>query len=160
MLEALRVTLLVASLATVLVLAPAIATGFVLARRSFAGKSVVETLGRDAARAAADGDRFLLLRLFAQHGRSDARRWASIRTSCFTWRARCSLARDVVPLVARTARVAFEGFRIALETMGESLGWSRGARVDSHHAAARAQRTARGGACSASARAWESSARP
>jgi len=125
-LDALRVTLQVASVATLLSAPVGVALGYLLARREFAGKSVVETLVALPLVLPPTAIGYLLLRLFARHG------WLGADTLGFdpdvllTWRGAVLAAATMsLPLVARTARVAFEEVPARLETMGESLGLTR-----------------------------------
>jgi molybdate transport system permease protein len=124
-LDALRVTLQVASVATLFTAPIGIALGYLLARKSFAGKSVVETFVALPLVLPPTAIGYLLLRLFARHG------WLGAETLGFdpdvllTWRgAVLAAAAMSLPLVARMARIAFEGVPARLETMGESLGLS------------------------------------
>src|SRR5262245_37322579 len=125
-LEALQLTLAIAGLATALVIVPGTALGLVLARREFRGKSVVETLVALPLVLPPTAIGYLLLRLFARDG------WLGRETLGFdldvllTWRGAVIAAAVMsFPLIARTARVAFEGVPARLETMGASLGWPR-----------------------------------
>lgn len=125
-LEALRVTLLVASVATAIVVAPAIAVGFALARREFTGKSVVETLVALPLVLPPTAIGYLLLRLFARNGWLGAETLGIDLDVLLTWRgAVIAAALMSFPLVARTARLAFEAVPARMEAMGASLGWSR-----------------------------------
>jgi molybdate transport system permease protein len=123
--DALRVTLQVAGVATLLSAPVGIAIGYLLARKSFAGKSIVETLVALPLVLPPTAIGYLLLRLFARQG------WLGVETLGFdpdvllTWRGAVLAAATMsLPLVARTSRVAFEGVPARLETMGESLGLS------------------------------------
>ena len=125
-LDALRVTLQVASVATLLSAPVGIALGHLLARKNFAGKSIVETIVALPLVLPPTAIGYLLLRLFASRG------WLGVETLGFdpdvllTWRGAVLAAATMsLPLIARTARVAFEGVPPRLETMGESLGLSR-----------------------------------
>jgi molybdate transport system permease protein len=121
-----RVTLVVAGGATALVALPALATGYLLARREFRGKSVAETIVALPLVLPPTAVGFLLLSLFAYDGPLGARALGFDAGVLLTWKG-AVLASAVMafPLVARTARVAFEGVEPRLERMGHSLGLSR-----------------------------------
>jgi molybdate transport system permease protein len=69
----------------------------------------------------------LLLRLFARHGPLGAETLGFDPDVLLTWRGAVIAAATMsLPLVARTARVAFDAVPARLETMGASLGLSRG----------------------------------
>lgn len=121
--EVLLVTLRVASGATALVALPALATGWLLARRDFAGKSVLETLAALPLVLPPTAIGYLLLALFARSGPLGSATLGFDPGVLFTARG-ATLASAVVafPLAVRTARVAFEGVDPRLEQMGRSLG--------------------------------------
>ncbi|MBK7878118.1 MAG: molybdate ABC transporter permease subunit [Planctomycetes bacterium] len=125
-LEVLRLTLVVAASATALVALPALATGYLLARREFRGKSVVETVVALPLVLPPTAIGYLLLALFARRGPLGEETLGFDPGVLFTARG-AVLASAVVafPLVARTARVAFEGVDPRLERMAATLGWSR-----------------------------------
>lgn len=125
-LEVLRLTLVVAASATALVAIPSLATGYLLARREFRGKSVVETVVALPLVLPPTAIGYLLLALFARRGPLGAETLGFDPGVLFTTRG-AVLASAVVafPLVARTARVAFEGVDPRLERMAETLGWGR-----------------------------------
>ena len=124
--EVLLVTLRVAAGATVLFALPALAVGFCLARRDFAGKSVVETIVALPLVLPPTAIGYLLLALFARGGPLGSDTLGFDPGVLFTARG-ATLASAVVafPLAARTARVAFEGVDPRLEWMGRSLGLAR-----------------------------------
>jgi molybdate transport system permease protein len=124
--ELLRVTLLVAAGATALAAPPALAAGYLLARRDFPGKSLVETFVALPLVLPPTAVGFLLLELFAWDGPLGAERLGFDLGILLTWRG-AVLASAVMsfPLIARTARVAFEGVEPRLERMAESLGYPR-----------------------------------
>jgi molybdate transport system permease protein len=126
--EVLLVTLRVAASATALVALPALATGYLLARHAFPGRSLVETLVALPLVLPPTAIGYLLLALFARHGPLGSETLGFDPGVLFTARG-AVLASAVVafPLVARTARAAFEGVEPRLEHMGESLGLGRGA---------------------------------
>jgi molybdate transport system permease protein len=119
-------TLRVALCATVLVAPVGIALGFALARRSFRGKSVLETLVALPLVLPPTAIGYLLLSLFSRNGLLGANTLGFDLDMLFTWRA-AVLASAVValPLVARTARTAFEEVDPRLELMARTLGMSR-----------------------------------
>lgn len=124
--QILGTTLRVAGAATLLAAPIGIAVGYLLARREFAGKSVLETCVALPLVLPPTAIGYVLLALFARNGWLGERRLGFDPGVLFTARA-AVLASAVVgfPLVARTARAAFEGVEPRLELMGRSLGWSR-----------------------------------
>jgi molybdate transport system permease protein len=125
-LEVLAVTLRVAFGATLLVAPFALSTGWLLARRQFAGKSVLETLVALPLVLPPTAIGYLLLALFARSGWLGVERLGFDPGVLFTARG-AVLASAVMafPLAARTARLAFEGVDPRLEHMTRSLGRSR-----------------------------------
>jgi molybdate transport system permease protein len=118
-------TLRVALVATLLVAPAGIALGFALARRSFRGKSFLETLVALPLVLPPTAIGYLLLTLLARNGLLGANTLGVDLDLLFTWRA-AVLASAVMalPLVARTARTAFEEVDPRLEKMGRTLGMS------------------------------------
>jgi molybdate transport system permease protein len=125
--EVFLVTLRVAGGATLLVAPFAVAAGWALARKSFPGKSVVETVVTLPLVLPPTAVGYLLLAIFARRGPLGAQSLGFDPDVLFTWRG-AVLASAIVafPLAARTARAAFEGVDPRLERMGASLGLSRG----------------------------------
>ena len=119
-------TLRVSLTATLLVAPLGIALGSVLARRSFRGKSLVETFVALPLVLPPTAIGYVLLTLFSRSGILGERTLGFDPDVLFTWRA-AVLASAVValPLVARTARTAFEEVDPRLELMARSLGLSR-----------------------------------
>lgn len=119
-------TLRVALAATLLVAPLGTALGFALARKSFWGKSIVETIVALPLVLPPTAIGYLLLVLFSRSGILGERMLGFDLDLLFTWRA-AVLASAVValPLVARTARTAFEEVDPRLELMARSLGLSR-----------------------------------
>lgn len=120
-------TLGVAALATLLNLPVALALGWLLARRTWPGKSLVETLVALPLVLPPVATGLLLLKFFGRHGplgdwleRHPA--WEIV----FTWRG-VVIATAVMsfPLLARAARVAFEGVDPRLEQVARTLGAGR-----------------------------------
>jgi molybdate transport system permease protein len=122
----LATTLRVSLAATLLVAPLGIALGSVLARRSFRGKSLVETFVALPLVLPPTAIGYVLLTLFSRSGILGERTLGFDPGVLFTWRA-AVLASAVValPLVARTARTAFEEVDPRLELMARSLGLSR-----------------------------------
>lgn len=122
----LAVTLRVALGATLLAAPLGVALGYALGRFRFRGKSVVETLVALPLVLPPTAIGYLLLALLGRDGPLGARALGFDPGLLFTWRA-AVLASAVValPLVARTARAAFEEVDPRLERMARSLGHSR-----------------------------------
>ncbi len=122
----LLLTLKVAATATVVVIPPAMATGYALARWSFRGKSLISALVGLPLVLPPTAVGFLLLRLLAVDGILGRGTLGFDLEVLLTWKA-AVLASAVMslPLVARTARVAFEGVDPRLEMMARTLGHGR-----------------------------------
>ncbi len=117
-------TLGVASLSTLLNLPVALALGWLLARREWRGKSLVETLVALPLVMPPVATGLLLLKLLGRHGPFGG--WFEAHPGwefVFTWRG-VVLATAVMsfPLLARAARVAFEGVNPRLEQVARTLG--------------------------------------
>jgi len=122
-LQALLISVEVALGASLLVLPPGILIGRLLARREFAGKGVVETLVSLPLVLPASAVGYMLLSLFSIDGPLGARNLGFDPGILFTIKgALASAAVMSLPLVARTARVAFEGVDPRLEGMARTLG--------------------------------------
>ena len=122
-LQALWITLQVALGATLLVALPGIALGRLLARREFRGKSLVETLVALPLVLPPTAVGYLVLRLFARDGPLGREVLGFDPDVLLTRRgAILATAAMSLPLVARTARVAFEAVPVRLELMARSLG--------------------------------------
>ncbi len=119
--DAVLLTLRVASVATVLVLVPGTALAWLLARRDFPGKGLVSALVGMPLVLPPTAVGFLLLELLADSG--PLARLGLGLDVLLTWKA-AVLASAVmaVPLVVRTARVAFEGVDPRLELVARTLG--------------------------------------
>lgn len=117
-------TLGVAALSTVAILPPGIALAWLLARRNWPGKSVVETLVALPLVIPPVATGLILLKLLGRRGPLGG--WLE-RTFgweiVFTWRG-VVVATAVMsfPLLVRTARVAFEGVSPRLEQVARTLG--------------------------------------
>lgn len=116
-------TLGVAAASTVLILPFGVALAWLLARRDWRGKSLVETLVALPLVIPPVATGLILLKLFGRRGPLgeffDSLGWEII----FTWRA-VVIATAVMsfPLLVRTARVAFEGVNPRLEQVARTLG--------------------------------------
>jgi molybdate transport system permease protein len=124
--EVLWTTFLVAGTAGLLVAPLGIATGFALARKSFRGKSLLETIVALPLVLPPTAIGYLLLALFSRSGWLGEQALGFDPGLLFTWRA-AVLASAVValPLVARTARAAFEEVEPRYELIARTLGLSR-----------------------------------
>lgn len=126
MTQILGTTLRVALFATVLVAPVGILLGHALARRSFRGKSVLETFVALPLVLPPTAIGYLLLSLFSRSGWLGERLLGFDLDLLFTWRAAVIASAIVaLPLVARTARTAFEEVEPRLELMARTLGLSR-----------------------------------
>jgi len=124
-LEALLVSLKVALCATALVLPPGVALGYWLARREFPGKGLVETVVSLPLVLPPTAVGYVLLSLLAMDGPLGRRTLGFDLDLLFTWKGAVAAAAFMsLPLVARTARVAFEGVDPRLEAMARTLGYS------------------------------------
>jgi molybdate transport system permease protein len=123
--QVLLVTLRVALGATLLVALPALALGFLLARRTFVGRSLVETVVALPLVLPPTAIGYLLLALLAQDGPLGPARLGFDPGLLFTQAgAIVAAALMALPLATRTARIAFEGVDPRLVLMGRSLGLS------------------------------------
>ncbi len=120
-------TLGVAALGTLLILPPGIALAWLLARRRWPGKSLVETLVTLPLVLPPVATGLILLRLLGRRGPLGAwvERWLGVEI-VFTWRA-VVIATAVMsfPLFVRAARVAFEEVPVRLEQVARTLGRGR-----------------------------------
>jgi len=122
-LTALLISLKVSLVATLVVLPPGIALGLLFARRSFPGKSIVETLTYLSLVLPPTAVGYLLLSLLARRGPLGVNALGLDLDLLFTWKgAVLASAVMALPLVVRTARIAFEGVNPRLESMGRTLG--------------------------------------
>ena len=118
-------TLLWAAISCVVVAIPGVALAYVLARRSFIGKSVLSTLTTLPLVLPPTAVGYLLLRLLANDGWLGQSALGIDLGILLTWKAvviACSVMS--FPLFVRTARLAFEEVDARLESMGRSLGRS------------------------------------
>jgi molybdate transport system permease protein len=116
----------VASLATLVVLVPGCLAGLLLSRKTFPGKSIIETLFDLPLVLPPTAVGFMLLLTLGKDGPLGRNTLPFDPAVLFTWRA-AVIASAVMafPLVARTARVAFDNVDPRLEQMAASLGLSR-----------------------------------
>lgn len=125
-LTALRLTIQYAALATVLVMVPAIALAYVLARFEFPGKNVVAALALLPMVMPPTAVGYLLLRTFATDGPLGPNVLGFDLDILLTGRGvvlACAVM--AMPLVFRTARVTFEGVDPRYEAMARTLGYGR-----------------------------------
>lgn len=121
-LDAILLTLLVASTATVATWIPGTALAYLLARREFPGKRVLSTLLLLPMVLPPTAVGYLLLRLLSEGT------LGFDPGILLTWKA-AAIASGVMalPLVVRTARVTFEEIDPRLEGMARTLGYGRAA---------------------------------
>lgn len=122
--QVLGFTVEVALLAVALLAVPALALAFVLARKDFPGKAVVETLVALPLVMPPVATGLLLLKLLGRRGPlgrvSQALFGADL---AFTWRAVVAAMMVMsLPLLVRSARVAFEEVSPRLEAIARTLG--------------------------------------
>ncbi len=118
-------TIKVSALSTLLILPPGIALAWLLARRSWPGKSVVETAVLLPLFMPPVATGLILLMLFSRNGPLGSALYAAGLEVVFTWRA-VVLAGAVMafPLLARTAQAAFQEVNPRLEEIARTLGAS------------------------------------
>lgn len=119
-------TVRVAALATLAILPPGLALAWLLARRRFPGKALVETLVALPLVMPPVATGLLLLKLVGRRGPVGGFLHERFGLDVvFTWRA-VVLAMAVMsfPLLVRGARVAFEGVPLRLEQIARTLGAS------------------------------------
>lgn len=117
-------TLAIAAASTLCILPPGVALAWLLARRDWPGKSVVETLVALPLVIPPVATGLLLLKLFGRRGPLGAFLENTLGLEIiFTWKA-VLLATAVMsfPLLVRTARVAFEAVDPRLEQVARTLG--------------------------------------
>ncbi len=125
--ELLHITLFtvgVALLSTLLILPPGIALGWLLARRRWPGKVLVETLVALPLVIPPVATGLVLLKLFGKHGPFGAFFQHVLGVEIvFTWKAVViATAAMALPLLVRAARVAFEEVPERLEQVARTLG--------------------------------------
>ncbi len=120
---ALALSLRVAAVATLVILPPGVALGWLLARREVPGKALLETVTALPLVLPPTAVGFLLLRLLARDGPLGATRLGFDLDLLLTWKgAVVAAAVMALPLVARTARLAFEEVDPRLEAIARTLG--------------------------------------
>ena len=125
-LSVILLTLQVATVSTLVVLLPATALGYVLARYEFPGKNALSALVGLPLVLPPTAVGFLLLRLFAVDGPLGRETLGFDLNILLTWKgAVIATATMSLPLVARTAKATFEGINPRLELMAHTLGYSR-----------------------------------
>lgn len=126
MVAILLLTVQVAATATAVVLVPATALGYLLARREFRGKRILSALVGLPLVLPPTAVGFLLLRLLSAQGPLGRETLGFDLGLVLTWKGAVLAAATMsLPLVARTARVAFESVDPRLELMARTLGYSR-----------------------------------
>lgn len=120
--DVLFLTLRTAALATILIVPPGLAVAWLLARRRWYGKSLLETLVALPLVIPPVATGLILLKLLGRRG--PVGRWLDFDI-VFTWRA-VVVAMMVMsfPLLVRTARVAFEEVSPRFEQIARTLGAS------------------------------------
>lgn len=123
-LEILWFTVRVALLAVALLAAPGLALGWTLARKDFRGKALVETLVTLPLVMPPVATGLLLLRLLGRRGPLGRAAQALFGADlAFTWRAVVAAMMVMsLPLLVRSARVAFEEVSPRLEAIARTLG--------------------------------------
>jgi molybdate transport system permease protein len=121
--QILGLTLRTAALATLLIVPPGLAVAWLLARRRWRGKSLVETLVALPLVMPPVATGLILLELFGRRGPIGGVLHRIAIDVVFTWRA-VVLAMMVMsfPLLVRAARVAFEEVDPRLEQIARTLG--------------------------------------
>ena len=125
--EVLSLTLGTATVSTALILPPGLALAWLLARRDFPGKAVVETLVTLPLVLPPVATGLVLLELMGRRGPLGALAQRLFGMDLvFTWRAIvAAMAVMSFPLLVRSARVGFEGVNRRLEQIASTLGASR-----------------------------------
>jgi molybdate transport system permease protein len=118
-------TLLMATVATLLMLVPGTALGWLLARRRFPGKGLVETFVTMPLVMPPVATGLILLKLFGRRGPLGRLLDAAGLEVVFTWRAVViAMAVMGLPLLVRTARAGFEQVDRRYEEIAATLGAS------------------------------------
>jgi len=120
----LLLTLRVATVATLLIVVPATFLAYALARWEFRGKRLLSAVVGLPLVLPPTAVGFLLLRLLAVDGPLGRDTLGVDLRLLLTWKAAVAAAAVMsIPLVVRTARVAFEGVEPRLEAMARTLGY-------------------------------------
>lgn len=123
-LSVLLLTLKIALLATALTAIPGVALGYALARWQFRGKKLLASLVTLPLVLPPTAVGFLMLRMLAVEGPLGRQTLGFDPGLLLTWKAAVLAAMVMsLPLVTRTARVAFEGVEPRLESMARTLGY-------------------------------------
>jgi molybdate transport system permease protein len=119
-----QLTLQVASLATLIILVPGVLLAYAFARFSFRGKRIASAIVGITLVLPPTAVGYLLLQILAADGPLGFRTIGFDLNILLTWKA-AVVASSVMalPLVVRTARVAFEGVDPQLEQMARTLGF-------------------------------------
>jgi molybdate transport system permease protein len=122
-LQILSLTLRTAALATLLILPAGLAVAWLLARRSWRGKSLVETLVTLPLVMPPVATGFILLEILGRRGPLGAWLHRAGIDVVFTWRAVVAAMMVMsFPLLVRAARVAFEEVEPRFEQIARTLG--------------------------------------
>ncbi len=122
--EVIQLTLQVAIVATAIILIPGILIAYALARSSFKGKRIVSSIVGITLVLPPTAVGYLLLQVFAANGPLGENTLGFDLNILLTWKAAVLAAAVMaLPLVVRTARVAFEGVDPELEKMARTLGF-------------------------------------
>jgi molybdate transport system permease protein len=124
----LRLTLVTAVLSTALILPPGLAVAWILARRDFPGKTLLETLVTLPLVLPPVATGLILLELLGRNGPVGSVALSFFDLDIvFTWRAIVvAMAVMSFPLLVRSARVGFEGVNRRLEQIAGTLGANPG----------------------------------
>jgi len=116
----------VSALATLIIIPPGLALAWLLARRDWRGKSIVETLVSLPLVIPPVATGLILLKLFGKRGPIGSFLYEKFGVEIiFTWKAvLISLAVMSFPLFVRSARAAMEGVNPRLEQIARTLGAS------------------------------------
>lgn len=122
--SALVLSLKVASLVTVALLVPGISLGWLLSRRSFPGKTLVEGAIQLPLVLPPVATGYLLLLVFGQNGYlgGPLQRWTGLQIPFTFWGAALAGAVMALPLMVRSIRLAMELVPPRLEQAARSLG--------------------------------------
>lgn len=124
--QILRFTLGVSALATALILPPGLAVAWLLARKRWPGKTLLETLVALPLVMPPVATGLLLLKLLGRRGPLGGLLHRLDLDVIFTWRGVVTaMAVMSFPLLVRGARIAFEGVDPQLERMARTLGTGR-----------------------------------
>ena len=114
---------LMALVATVIVLPPAVALGWILARRPFPGRSIVETLAMLPMVMPPVATGLLLLRFFGRRSPVGRALDAAGLEIVFTWKAVViAMAVMSLPIIVMTAKAGFEQLNPRFEQLAATLG--------------------------------------